>query len=165
MPLQSVLIAMVREVAARPAGTSSTMRRSITIVAAVVTVAMAACLLFPNLILAALGSSFVGHGVPLLRWIGLSVPAMAINLLFWSTCLVRRRPWPVFAVNLTTSTLVIGGVLVTGRGSSIASVGAVYCVAQWSVALICVLPTFAALRAVRADSQAGVGDPSVGHRG
>ena len=149
LPLMSILISMVREAVARPEKADATVRRSLGIVMLVVVVAMAACLLLPNLVLAPLGSSFVSHGAALLRWIGLSVPAVAVNLTYWSTCLVRRRPWPVLAVNLATSSVIVGGVMSLGRGSDISRVGLIYCMAQWAVAVVVSLPTITALRVVR----------------
>ena len=149
LPLMSILISMVREAIARPEKADATVRRSLGIVLLVVLVAMAACLLLPNLVLAPLGSSFVSHGVPLLRWIGLSVPAVAVNLTYWSTCLVRRRAWPVLAVNLATSSAIVGGVMTLGPGSDISRVGLIYCMAQWAVAVVVSLPTITALRVVR----------------
>jgi O-antigen/teichoic acid export membrane protein len=149
LPLMSILISMVREAVARPEKADATVRRSLGIVLLVVVVAMAACLLLPNLVLAPLGSSFVSHGAALLRWIGLSVPAVAVNLTYWSTCLVRRRPWPVLAVNLATSSAIVGGVMTLGPGSNISRVGLIYCMAQWAVAVVVSLPTITALRVVR----------------
>ena len=149
LPLMSILISMVREAVARPEKADATVRRSLGIVLLVVVVAMAACLLLPNLVLAPLGSSFVSHGAPLLRWIGLSVPAVAVNLTYWSTCLVRRRAWPVLAVNLATSSAIVGGVMTLGPGSDISRVGLIYCMAQWAVAVVVSLPTITALRVVR----------------
>lgn len=149
LPLMSILISMVREAVARPEKADATVRRSLGIVLLVVVVAMAACLLLPNLVLAPLGSSFVSHGAALLRWIGLSVPAVAVNLTYWSTCLVRRRPWPVLAVNLATSSAIVGGVMSLGLGSDISRVGLIYCMAQWAVAVVVTLPTITALRVVR----------------
>ena len=72
------------------------------------------CSFLSGLALAPLGPAFAAYGAPLLRWVGLAVPATAVNLLFWATCLVRRRPWPVFALNLTTSGAIIGGVMLLG---------------------------------------------------
>lgn len=149
LPLQSILISMVREAVVRRGQADATIRRSLKIVALVVIVAMAACLLAPNLILAPLGSDFVPHGVTLLRWVGLSVPAVAVILLFWSTCLVRRRPWPVFAVNIATTGAIIGGVMSLGRGSDSSSVGVIYCVVEWAIAVVVTFPTIKGLRAIR----------------
>jgi hypothetical protein len=149
LPLQSILISMVREAVARPGQADATIRRSLKIVLLVVIVAMAACLFLPNLILKPLGSDFVSHGVPLLRWVGLSVPAVAVTLLFWSTCLVRRRPWPVFAVNVATTGAIIGGVMSLGRGSDSSSVGLIFCVVEWAIAVMISFPTFKALHAIR----------------
>jgi O-antigen/teichoic acid export membrane protein len=149
IPLQNILISMVREAAARPEKADATIRRSFRIVLLFVVAAMAACSLLPGLVLGSLGPDFVAHGAPLLRWIGLSVPALAINLLYWSTCLVRRRPWPVFAVNLATSSAIVGGVMSLSRGGDISSVGLIYCVVQWAIAAVIAYPTVTALRAIR----------------
>ena len=149
LPLTNILISMVREAVARPEKADATIRRSLGIVSLVVVIAMASCLLLPDLLLAPLGSNFVYHGAPLLRWVGLSVPAVAVNLLYWSTCLVRRRPWPVFMINLATSSAIVGGVMCLGPGSDISTVGMIYCMAQWAVALVISYPTVTALRVVR----------------
>ena len=120
--LTSILISMVREAVARPEKADSTILRSMRFGLLVVVVAMTICLLLPKLVLLPLGLDFVSHGAPLLRWVGLSLPATAVNLLFWATCLVRRRPWPVFAVNFATSSAIVGGVLLLGHGqASVAS--------------------------------------------
>jgi hypothetical protein len=85
----------------------------------------------------------------LLRWIGLALPATAINVLFWATCLVRRRPFPVLALNIAISTGIIGGSLSLRHGASIADIGVIYCAVQWVVAVVVSIPTVKALRVVR----------------
>jgi O-antigen/teichoic acid export membrane protein len=147
--LFSILISMVREAVASPEKVDVTIRRSMGLGLLVVIAAMTGCLLLPRLVLAPLGPDFAAHGAPLLRWVGLAVPAMAVNLLYWATCLVRRRPWPVFAVNLATSSAIVGGVLLLGRNSDISRVGMIYCLVQWVVAAAVSLPTMRALRVVR----------------
>ena len=147
--LTSILISMVREAVAHPNKADFTIRRSTRLVMLVVIVVMIACLLMPRLILAPLGPSFAVHGASLLRWTGLAMPATAIIVLFWAACLVRRRPWPVFAVNLTTSAAIVGGVLLVGRDADISRVGMIYCIVQWAAAAAVSLPTNRALRAIR----------------
>ena len=115
----------------------------------VIVVGMTICLLLPKLALLSLGPDFAAHGAPLLRWVGLALPATAVNLLFWATCLVRRRPWPVFAVNFATSGAIVGGVLLLGHGASISRVGMTYCAVQWLIAAVVSFPTITALRVVR----------------
>jgi hypothetical protein len=146
--LSSTLISMVREAVASPEKADSTIRRSLGLALVVVIGAMAACLLLPALVLAPLGSGFAAHGAPLLRWLGLSLPAMAVNLLYWATCLIRRRPWPVFALNLTTTGVIISGVLLLGQGT-VSRVGIIYCLTQWVIAAAVSLPTIRALRGIR----------------
>ena len=102
-----------------------------------------------NLVLAPLGASFVVHGAPLLQWAGLAMPATAIIVLYRALCLVRRRAWPVFAVNLATGVAIVGGVLLLGSGAGISRVGMIYCIVQWVTAAVVSWPTFTALRAVR----------------
>jgi O-antigen/teichoic acid export membrane protein len=147
--LTSISISMVREAIANPEKADFTIRRSMGLALLVVTVVMTACLFLPRLILAPLGPSFAVHGAPLLHWVGLSVPATAVIVLFWAVCLVRRRPWPVFAVNLTTSGAIVGGVLLMGPGADISRVGMIYCIVQWVAAAVVSLPTITALRVVR----------------
>jgi O-antigen/teichoic acid export membrane protein len=147
--LSSILISMVREAVASPDRADFTIRGSMGLALLVVIGAMTACLLLPGLVLAPLGPDFSAHGAPLLRWVGLALPATAVNLLYWATCLIRRRPWPVFALNIATSAAILGGVLILGRDSDISRVGTIYCLVQWLVAAAVSLPTIKALRVVR----------------
>ena len=147
--LSSLLISMVREAVARPEKADSTILRCMRLGLLVIIAGMTICLLLPKLALLSLGPDFAAHGAPLLRWVGLALPAAAINLLFWATCLVRRRPWPVFAVNFATSVGVVGGVLLLGPGTSIGRVGMIYCIVQWAIAAAVSFPTIAALRVIR----------------
>lgn len=157
--LSSILISMVREAVANPAKASAAIRRSIGLTAVVVIAVMAVCLVGPTLVLALLGHSFAAHGAPLLRWVGLAMPATAVSLLFWSTCLVRRRPWPVFAVNLATSAAIVGGVLLLRHGTDISRVGFIYCIVQWAIAVAVSIPTYRALRLVLRQKQQGARHP------
>ena len=150
--LTSILISMVREAVAHPEKADFTIRRSIRLVLLVITVVMIVCLLMPRLILAPLGPSFAVHGTSLLRWAGLAMPATAVIVLFWAACLVRRRPWPVFAVNLATSGAIVGGVLLLGRDANISYVGMIYCIAQWIAAAAVSLPTIRMLQVIRTRS-------------
>jgi O-antigen/teichoic acid export membrane protein len=147
--LSSILISMVREAVANPEKAEFTIRRSMGLALLVVIAAMAGCLFLSRLILAPLGPGFAAHGAPLLCWVGLALPATGVNLLFWATCLVRRRPWPVLMVNLTTSGTILGCVLLLGRDADIDRVGIIYCSVQWAVAAAVSLPTVKALRVVR----------------
>jgi O-antigen/teichoic acid export membrane protein len=147
--LSSILISMVREAVARPAKADSTIRRSLGLVVLVVIIGMIACLFLSSLVLAPLGPSYAVYGAPLLRWVGFTLPAMAVNLMYWATCLVRRRPWPVFGVNLATSSIIVGGVIFLGHGATISRVGIIYFVAQWVVAIVVTAPTIKALRPIR----------------
>ncbi len=147
--LTDISIPMVREAVANPGKADFTIRRSIRLALLVIIIAMTVCLLLARLMLAPLGSNFADHGAPLLHWVGLSIPATAVIVLFWAVCLVRRRPWPVFAVNVTTSGAIIGGVLLLGRGTDISRVGMIYCIVQWAAAAAVSLPTFTALRIIR----------------
>jgi O-antigen/teichoic acid export membrane protein len=143
--VSSILISMVREAVARPEKAGFTIRRSLGLVLMVVIAGMVGCLFLSGLVLARLGPDYAAYGASLLRWVGLALPAMAINLLHWATCLVRRRPWPVFAVNLTTSAAIFSGVMLLGHGADISRVGIIYCAAQWMVAVVVSIPTIKAL--------------------
>jgi O-antigen/teichoic acid export membrane protein len=147
--LSGLLISMVREAVARPEQADATILRSMRFGLLVIVAGMTICLLLPKLALLSLGPDFASHGAPLLRWIGLALPAAAVNLLFWATCLVRRRPWPVFAVNFATSGAVVGGILLLGHGASISRVGMAYCIVQWAIAAVVSFPTIRGLRVVR----------------
>ena len=142
----SILISMVREAVARPDDAGSTIRRSLRLVLVMVIAGMIGCIFLARLALAPMGHDFAVHGAPLLRWVGLALPAVAVNLLYWALCLVRRRPWPVFAINLTTSAVMIGGVMLLRDRTDISQVGIVYCLAQWAVAAVVVLPAMKTLR-------------------
>ena len=146
--LSSTLISMVREAVARPEKANFTIRRSVSLILLVVIAAMITCVFLPRLALAPLGSTFASQGVQLLRWVGLALPATAINLLFWATCLVRRRPWPVFAINVATSGAIIGGVMLLSRTADIGRVGVIYFIVQWVIAIAIFFPTITALRVV-----------------
>ena len=145
----SILISMVREAVARPQQAASTINRSVRLVLVAMIVGMIGCFLLSKLVLAPMGTDFAAQGAPLLRWLGLALPAITINLLFWSFCLVRRHPWPVLAVNLTTSALIIGGVMLLRQGTDVSRVGMIYCLSQWIVAAAVAVPAFKALRLVR----------------
>jgi O-antigen/teichoic acid export membrane protein len=145
----SILISMVREAVARPQQAASTVNRSLRLVLAAMIVGMIGCFFLSKMALAPMGADFAAHGAPLLRWLGLALPAITINLLFWSFCLVRRRPWPVLAVNLTTSAVIIGGVLLLRQGADVSRVGMIYCLSQWVVAAAVAVPALKALRLVR----------------
>jgi O-antigen/teichoic acid export membrane protein len=147
--LASILISMVREAVANPERADDVIRRSMGLALLVVAAVMVGCLLLSGLVLAPLGTEFAAHGAPLLRWVGLAVPATAVNLLFWATCLIRRRPWPMFALNLATSGAIVGGVMLLGPAAAISRVGMIYCITQWVVALVVLLPTITALRVIR----------------
>lgn len=147
--LTSILISMVREAVARPQKAAFTIRRSIGLALLVVGFALFACLFLPHVILAPLGSSFADHGAPLLRWVGFATPATAVIVLFWAVCLVRRRPWPVFAVNLATSGAILGGIFLLNQRTDIARVGIIYCSVQWAAAIAVSVPTSRELRLIR----------------
>ena len=147
--LAGILITMVREVVAHPGKANLTIRRSAGLALLVVIGTMTICLSLSGLVLAPLGPDFAAYGAPLLRWVGLAAPATAVNLLFWATCLVRRRPWPVFALNLTTTCAIIGGVMLLRSSDHISRVGIIYCTVQWLIAVAVAIPTIMALRVIR----------------
>jgi O-antigen/teichoic acid export membrane protein len=147
----SILISMVREAVASPQHAASTINRSLRLVLLAMIVGMIGCFFLSRLVLAPMGADFAAYGTPLLRWLGLALPAITINLLFWSFCLVRRHPWPVLAVNLTTSAVIIGGVMLLRQGADVSRVGMIYCLSQWIVAVAVAVPALKALRLVRAE--------------
>ncbi len=142
----SILISMVREAVAHPHTAAFTIRRSVRLILLALVAGMIGCLFLSRLALTPMGPEFAAHGVPLLRWVGLALPAITINLLYWSVCLVRRHPWPILAVNLTTSALMIGGVLLLREGTDVSRVGMIYCLSQWLVAVVVAIPAVKALR-------------------
>jgi O-antigen/teichoic acid export membrane protein len=142
--LSSTLLSTVRELVDRPEAARHTLRRARLLAAAVVGAAMTACLVAPGLILWPLGPQYVQQGTPLLRWVALALPAITVNLMYWATCLVRRRAWPVFWINLVTGTATVLGVLALGPDAGIARVGMVHFVVQTVV----LLPMIRSLRAM-----------------
>ena len=142
----SILISMVREAVARPDKANFTIRRSLRLILATVIAGMVGCIFLARLALAPMGSDFAVHGAPLLRWVGLALPAVAVNLLYWSLCLVRRRPWPVFAVNLTTSAVMISGVMLLRNGADITRVGIIYLLWRSGLLLPLLFPAIKTLR-------------------
>jgi hypothetical protein len=77
------------------------------------------------------------------------MPAVAVNLVYWSICLVRRRAWPVFWVNVVTSVAMFVGVLMLSSDASITSVGVLHFVVQTVIAGVVLVPTVQGLRDVR----------------
>lgn len=147
--IMNVFISMVREVVATPSKAKSTILRSTGLVALVIVAVLAACFFMVGLVLAPLGASFSLNGVGLLRWIAMATPATAVIVLFWSVCLVRRRPWPVFGINLGTSAAILVGMFLLRQGASISDVGELYCFVQWASASVVIIPAVRALRAIR----------------
>ena len=147
--LTNITTSMVREAVASPEKANFAIRRSIGLALLVVIVVMVCCLLMSRLILAPLGPLFAVHGAALLRWVGLAVPATALIVLFWAVCLVRQHPWPVFTLNLTTSAVILVGVLRLGQGAEINRIGMIYCIVQWGAAAVVAVPTVRALRVIR----------------
>jgi hypothetical protein len=147
--LTNITTSMVREAIVHPRKADFAIRRSLRLILLVVVVLVAGTSLMSRLALAPLGSAFAVHGAPLLRWIGLAAPATAVIVLFWTVCLVRKDPWPTFAINLAMSVGVLGGVLQLGRGTEIARVGMIYCIVQWGAATVVAIPTVRALRVIR----------------
>lgn len=143
--VMSVLISMVRESVAHPGQAPAVVRRSLSFVGVIVAVLLVAFCLGGRILLSILGPGFVEGAGSLLVWIGISLPATAVVSIYWSVCLIGRKPWPVLAVNLSTTALVIGGVLALGRGG-VDRVGMVYCATQWLVAVAVSRPAVRALR-------------------
>ena len=148
--LTNISISMVREVVANLEKADFTIRRSIGLAMLIVIIVMAACLLLARLVLAPLGPSFVVHGAPLSA---MGRPHSACDgrhcFFFWPRAWFVGARWPAFAVNLTTSGAIVGGVLLLGPGADISRVGMIYCIVQWVTAVVVLWPTFTALRAVR----------------
>ena len=148
----STLISMVRETVARPEHAAATQTRSLGLLAAVIGLATPICLLLPRLVLWPLGPEYVDEGATLLRWSGLALPAATVVLVYWSICLVARRAWPVFWINMTTATAMVVGVFLIPRSSGIAAVGLLYCLVQWGLAIVVAGPALRSLRRMRAPS-------------
>jgi O-antigen/teichoic acid export membrane protein len=151
----NVTTSMTREIIANSHRGGTVIRRSLSLAGLMVAAIMIGCLLLAGLLLAPLGHNFVTYGTPLVRWVGLAMPATAVIVFFWALCAIRRRPWPAFGINLFTAVAIFGGVLLLRPGSDIGRVGMIYCAVQWTSALVVVFPTFAGLRAIarRTDSR------------
>jgi len=143
--IMAVLISMVRESVAAPAHSVSTVKRSLVLVAGLVLFGSVACIFGGGLFLNLLGSTFAEGAGSLFVWIGLSLPATAIGLTYWSLCLTARKPWPVLAMNLTGTAGIIGGVILLGPGP-VDRVGILYCCVQWAIAIAVLIPTYRSLR-------------------
>jgi hypothetical protein len=144
----NITTSMVREVIANPQKAAPAIRRSLGLAGVGVILVMVICVLMAGLVLAPLGASFASHGVPLMRWAGLAMPATTVIVFFWALCSIHRRPWPSFGINLFTATAIFGGVLLLHSDSDIGRVGMIYCAVQWLAALVVVIPTFTGLRAI-----------------
>ena len=151
--LTNVFISMVREVISAPERAAVTIGRSIRLVGAVALVGVLGCTVFGKLVLLLLGHGYAAYGSSFLRWIGFSFPATAIIMCFCGVP-IKVRPGIIFAANLAITIGTIGGLMTLGHGTSIAVVGAIYCVVQWLVAAACAIPAFRGIRAIRDEARA-----------
>ncbi len=151
--ISSTLISLVREIVANPQRVVEATRRSLILVGGIVALASLVCVALPQLILLPLGPAYVENGVTLVRWIGLSLPATLVSLLYWSVCLRRRRAWPVFWLNAAISAGTLVGVLTLPATAQIGDVGRIHCVVQWVVALAVTVPLARAVSALRRKSR------------
>jgi hypothetical protein len=144
----NITTSMVREVTANPQKAGVAIRRSVSFAAVVIVAVMMFCFFMARLVLTPLGPNFVTYGAPLMRWVGLAMPATTVVVFFWDVCTIRRRPWPPVAVNLFTAVAIFGGILLLHPGSNIGRVGMIYCVVQWLTAIVVVFPAITGLRAI-----------------
>jgi O-antigen/teichoic acid export membrane protein len=147
--LTNVFISMVREVITVPERASITIDRSLRLAAAFVVCGVIGCALLGKFILLPLGGGYGENGGSLLRWIGFSFPAIAINLLFVAVCLVKIRPGLIFIANCAVTIGTIGGLMELGHGAGIGSVGFIYCIVQWVVAAAFAIPAVKGILAIR----------------
>jgi O-antigen/teichoic acid export membrane protein len=152
--LTNVFISMVREVITVPESAATTISRSIRLVAAMTFAGVLCCTVLGKLVLLPLGPGYATYGSSFLRWIGLSFPASAINLLFVAVCLIKIRPGLIFAANCVITIGTIGGLMVLSHGASIAMVGAIYCAVTWLVAAASVIPAVRGIRAITNETRA-----------
>ncbi len=142
--LSAVQLIMVREVVARPGERARVVRRSLTLSAAVVLAGAVGCLVVGPVLLRLLGPGFAENAGMLLVWFGLALPAAAVVVVFWSMCLIARRPLPGLVVNALTATVMIVGIRLLADGS-LSRIGLLYLVVQWAVAAAVVVPTWRGL--------------------
>jgi O-antigen/teichoic acid export membrane protein len=142
--LSAVQLSMVREVVARPAERAGVVRRSLALSAGVVLVGVVGCLAVGPLLLHLLGPGFAEHAGMLLVWFGLALPATAVVVVFWSVCLIARRPVPGLVVNTLTAAVMIVGIQLLA-GGPLSRVGLLYLVVEWAVAAAVVVPTWRGL--------------------
>jgi O-antigen/teichoic acid export membrane protein len=152
--LTNVFISMVREVISAPERTAVTIRRSVRLAGAVAIAGVLGCTFLGKFVLLLLGHDYATYGSAFLRWIGISLPATAIIMLYFAVCLVKVRPGIIFAANLAVTVGTIGGLMTLRPGTSVAVVGAIYCVVQWIVALVCAIPAFRGIRAISDEAKA-----------
>jgi hypothetical protein len=152
--LTAILISMVRESVARPREAAGIIRRSLALSAGLAVAVGLACVFLGPLLLGVLGKAYVEGSASLVVWIGFSVPASAVVLVYWAVCLIRQAPWPTLAVNVAITALTIGGIAAM-RGGEIGRVGVLYCGVQWGVALAVAWPAMRGLRSVSHASGVG----------
>ena len=152
--LTNVFISMVREVIAVPESAAVTVGRSIRLVAVVTIVGVLGCTVLGKFVLLPLGHDYATYGSSFLRWIGFSLPATAINLLYVAVCLIKFRPGVIFAANCAITIGTIGGLMSLHHGTSIAMVGAIYCVVTWVVAAASAIPAVRGIRAIMHEARA-----------
>jgi hypothetical protein len=161
--LQNILIAMVREAVANPGTRVEAVKGQLKLGSLIVLGGVAACSAFPHEVLRVLGVDFANHGAGLLRWIGFSIPGTAVGLLYWSLCLLRQRPWPLFLMNVVNSVAMIGGIL-EFRHIALTSIGMLFCGVQWTIAVGVAIPLARALRGILNPNPVDVARaPSAGH--
>lgn len=152
--LTNVFISMVREVVAAPERAAVTIGRSIKLVAAVTLAGVVGCTVLAQFVLLLLGHDYAIYGASFLRWIGLSLPATAINLLYVAVCLIKFRPAIIFAANCVITVGTIGGLMLLHPGTSIAMVGVIYCAVTWAVAVACAIPAVRGIRDILRNPEA-----------
>jgi O-antigen/teichoic acid export membrane protein len=146
--LTNVFISMVREVITVPARAAVTIGRSIRFVGLVTVVGVLCCVFLGKFILLQQGAAYATYGSSFLRWVALSFPASAINLLFVAVCLIKIRPGLIFAANCVITIGTIGGLMTLGHGTNIGTVGAIYCGVTWLVAAASAIPAVRGIRAI-----------------
>jgi hypothetical protein len=152
--LTSILISMVREAVARPREAAAIIARSLWLCGGLALGAGLGCVFLGPTLLGAMGPAYAEGSGPLVVWIGLSIPPSAVVLVYWAVCLIRRAPWPMFAVNVAITSLTVGGIAVTETGD-IGTVGQLYCAVQWAVAIAVGWPTVRRLRSLMTPTGVG----------
>jgi O-antigen/teichoic acid export membrane protein len=145
----NVLVSLVVEAATDPAHIRAQVRHAMRLLLLVCVGGGTALAAGAPIILAALGSRYAA-GADSLRLIGLALPFGVVGTLFSVTGFMAKRAWPMFFVQLASTTMFLGGayVAMSRLGYGAAGAAGAFAVAEALMALVLLPVTVIRLRAL-----------------